>query len=254
MQHAVGCDIPHDPSSGQFLASIETDGQDGLSGRPARRHVERGGVDCRRPICRRQHSALVDREHCVRTNAAVIFSSTGIPGRDAQSSQHRVEHRVYRCAVQDAAERRPDGRAALLPLVRLHRHHLAAAALQASPSRITLIRWMRRPSANWPTVTRPRCCCHADVLFRLRAQVRAGAIRAPAHCGRRCRENQRTHRPRLRGPLRHRPIGGYGCTEMAPGVAINVVPTADGRDVEPGRAGSVGRTLPGIDARVVDTM
>lgn len=49
-------------------------------------------------------------------------------------------------------------------------------------------------------------------------------------------------------------IEGYGCTEMAPGVAINVVPTADGRDVEPGRAGSVGRTLPGIDARVVDTV
>ncbi len=47
-------------------------------------------------------------------------------------------------------------------------------------------------------------------------------------------------------------IEGYGCTEMAPGVAINVVPTADGRDVEPGRAGSVGRALPGIDAKVVD--
>lgn len=47
-------------------------------------------------------------------------------------------------------------------------------------------------------------------------------------------------------------IEGYGCTEMAPGVAINVVPTADGRDVEPGRAGSVGRPLPGIDARVVE--
>src|SRR4029077_5122851 len=36
---------------------------------------------------------------------------------------------------------------------------------------------------------------------------------------------------------------GYGCTEMAPVVAANL---------NPSRRGSVGRPLPGVDARVVD--
>ena len=43
-------------------------------------------------------------------------------------------------------------------------------------------------------------------------------------------------------------IEGYGCTEMAPVVAVNV-PDAGGAG---SRAGTVGRPLPGISAKVVD--
>ena len=43
-------------------------------------------------------------------------------------------------------------------------------------------------------------------------------------------------------------IEGYGCTEMAPVVAVNV-PNAAGTG---SRAGTVGRALPGISARIVD--
>ena len=43
-------------------------------------------------------------------------------------------------------------------------------------------------------------------------------------------------------------IEGYGCTEMAPVVAVNV-PDADGSGSRPG---TVGRPLPGISAKVVD--
>ena len=43
-------------------------------------------------------------------------------------------------------------------------------------------------------------------------------------------------------------IEGYGCTEMAPVVAVNV-PDAAGRG---SRAGTVGRPLPGISAKIVD--
>jgi acyl-[acyl-carrier-protein]-phospholipid O-acyltransferase / long-chain-fatty-acid--[acyl-carrier-protein] ligase len=43
-------------------------------------------------------------------------------------------------------------------------------------------------------------------------------------------------------------IEGYGCTEMAPVVAVNV-PGADGGG---SRAGTVGRPLPGISAKIVD--
>jgi len=48
-------------------------------------------------------------------------------------------------------------------------------------------------------------------------------------------------------------LEGYGCTEMAPVVAVNVPDVADGRERQRGtRAGSVGHPLPGVAAMIVD--
>jgi len=48
-------------------------------------------------------------------------------------------------------------------------------------------------------------------------------------------------------------LEGYGCTEMAPVVAVNVPDIEDGRERQRGtRLGSVGQPLPGIAVKVVD--
>src|SRR5262249_9006241 len=48
-------------------------------------------------------------------------------------------------------------------------------------------------------------------------------------------------------------LEGYGCTEMAPVVAVNVPDVSDGRERQAGtRVGSVGHPLPGIAAMIVD--
>ena len=46
------------------------------------------------------------------------------------------------------------------------------------------------------------------------------------------------------------PLEGYGCTEMAPVVAVNVPDGAAGQRGT--KAGTVGHPLPGVVARVVD--
>jgi acyl-[acyl-carrier-protein]-phospholipid O-acyltransferase/long-chain-fatty-acid--[acyl-carrier-protein] ligase len=48
-------------------------------------------------------------------------------------------------------------------------------------------------------------------------------------------------------------LEGYGCTEMAPVVAVNVPDVQDGRERQRGtRIGSVGHPLPGVAAMIVD--
>jgi acyl-[acyl-carrier-protein]-phospholipid O-acyltransferase / long-chain-fatty-acid--[acyl-carrier-protein] ligase len=48
-------------------------------------------------------------------------------------------------------------------------------------------------------------------------------------------------------------LEGYGCTEMAPVVAVNVPNVEDGRERQRGtRVGSVGHPLPGVAAMIVD--
>jgi acyl-[acyl-carrier-protein]-phospholipid O-acyltransferase/long-chain-fatty-acid--[acyl-carrier-protein] ligase len=48
-------------------------------------------------------------------------------------------------------------------------------------------------------------------------------------------------------------LEGYGCTEMAPVVAVNVPDIADGGERQRGtRIGSVGHPLPGVAAKIVD--
>ena len=47
-------------------------------------------------------------------------------------------------------------------------------------------------------------------------------------------------------------IEGYGCTEMAPVVAVNVPDVLDGGRAPGARSGSVGQPMPGITAMVVD--
>ena len=83
-------------------------------------------------------------------------------------------------------------RAAVLPLVRLHRHALAAGSSAASASSTTPIRWTRRRSASWPALPRdvlistPTFCasymrkCQPEQFAHLRyAIVGAEKLREP---------------------------------------------------------------------------
>ena len=50
-----------------------------------------------------------------------------------------------------------------------------------------------------------------------------------------------------------RPIEGYGCTELSPVVAVNIPPSRSPTGDTTGmREGTVGRPLPGIEAKIVD--
>jgi acyl-[acyl-carrier-protein]-phospholipid O-acyltransferase/long-chain-fatty-acid--[acyl-carrier-protein] ligase len=49
-----------------------------------------------------------------------------------------------------------------------------------------------------------------------------------------------------------RPFDGYGCTELSPVVALNVPPGRTADPASSAREGTVGRTIPGVTAKVVD--
>jgi len=49
-----------------------------------------------------------------------------------------------------------------------------------------------------------------------------------------------------------RPIEGYGCTELSPVVSVNLPDFIDKKLVGSGKPGSIGKTLPGISAKIID--
>ena len=94
---------------------------------------------------------------------------------------------------------------------------------------------------------------HADVLRRLRAQVRTRAVRPPALRDRRRREAARADRRRLPGEVRHR-----RCSKAtaAPRWRRSSRSTfrirEDGEHQRGTRSGTVGHPLPGVVAKIVD--
>jgi acyl-[acyl-carrier-protein]-phospholipid O-acyltransferase/long-chain-fatty-acid--[acyl-carrier-protein] ligase len=112
----------------------------------------------------------------------------------------------------------------------------------------------------------------AKAIGELAAQYRATLIiSTPTFCStyvRKCERDQFRHlryaivgAERLREPIANAfkekfgidLLEGYGCTEMAPVVAVNVPDVEDGRERQRGtRIGSVGHPLPGVAAMIVD--
>jgi acyl-[acyl-carrier-protein]-phospholipid O-acyltransferase / long-chain-fatty-acid--[acyl-carrier-protein] ligase len=109
-----------------------------------------------------------------------------------------------------------------------------------------------------------------DLADRYRASL---LISTPTFCGtyiRKCEPGQFRHlryaivgAERLREPLAEafrekfgvELLEGYGCTEMAPVVAVNVPDVTHGREHQRGtRRGSVGHPLPGVAVKIVDPL
>ena len=92
---------------------------------------------------------------------------------------------------------------------------------------------------------------HADVLPGLHPQVRAPAVRALRYGvvgAEKLREPiARAFRERFGIDL----LEGYGCTEMAPVVSVNVPDVADG-EADRQQGGLGGHPLPGVVVQVVD--
>ena len=145
------------------------------------------------------------------TTATVIFSSgtTGVPKGVMLSHYNLISNidaiaQVFWINGRD----RIVGRAALLPLLRLHRHHLVPAdhrLRRGLPSEPDRRRRHRRTGAQAP---RHAAALHPDLLLHLHAQVHAGAVRHAALRAGGRGETARAGGRRVPREVRHHPDGG----------------------------------------------
>ena len=101
-------------------------------------------------------------------------------GRDALALQRDLQYRSHGAGLLDRPERPHRRRAAVLPLLRLHGHHLVPAGRRLRrglPSQSDGRQSDRRPGGQ---VSRHIPALHADVLRDLHAQVRRRRVRRPA--------------------------------------------------------------------------
>ena len=159
-------------------------------------------------------------------------------GRDAHPSQHPVEHRRFDAGVQAHRDGRDDRRPAVLPRLRLHRHAVAAAGerlrrrVPSQPDGRQDDRRHRRDSTAARSSSARRRSTRRTSARSSPTSSRTCATRSSAR-----RSSGRRSPPRSRIGSGSICIEGYGCTEMAPVVAVNM-PESRGR-------GSVGRPIPG---------
>ena len=232
----------------------------GLSRRPPAEHVgRREGRDARRgaAAARARSSSASSSSRpgaeCARHHHLLQRQHRRAEGRDAHASQRAGEHRRRGRALQADAGRRRARRAAVLSLLRVHRHALAAArrrlrrGLPSEPDRREDDRRARR------ALQRDAAHQHADLLRVVRAQVPAAS--SSRTCG------SRSSAPSgcaSRSPPRSRRSSASSCSKATAAPRWrrswrSTCRTSTAGERQRGaQRGSVGRPLPGVAAMVVD--